>query len=163
MPYEIAVEIDHAVDAAIDAAFLTAVAERTLTQEAAPEGVVSLVVTDDETVRALNREYRGIDEPTDVLSFGLGGLSQPLDDSPADAFIVPADAPLEIGEIIISYPYAARTAAATGRTPREEIALLVTHGVLHLLGHDHLEEDEGEQMRERERRVLSAFDIDRYP
>lgn len=163
MPYEIAVEIDHPVPPEIDAAFLTALAERTLRLEGAPAGAVSLVVTDDETVRALNREYRGIDEPTDVLSFGLGGLARPIEDEPADAFIVPAETALEIGEIIISYPYAARTAAATGRTPREEIALLVTHGVLHLLGHDHLEDDEGEAMRERERRVLAQFDIARYP
>ena len=159
MTYDVAVAVEHPMDPTVDTAFLTELARAALAAEDAPPGSVSIVITDDATVQALNREYRGVDEPTDVLSFGLGGLAKPADDTPLDDFVLPADAPLEIGEIVISYPYAARTAAATNRPVRDEMALLTVHGVLHLLGHDHYEEGERDEMRSRETAVLAQFGI----
>ena len=159
MSYDVAVAVDHPLDPEIDAALLAELARAALTAEGAPAGSVSIVITDDAAVQALNREYRGVDEPTDVLSFGLGGLAKPADDTPPDDFVLPADAPLEIGEIVISYPYAARTAAATHRPVRDEMALLTVHGVLHLLGHDHYEEGERDEMRARETAILAHFGI----
>jgi probable rRNA maturation factor len=159
--YDIAVTIEHPVDPPLTEAFLSELAVATLQAEDAPAGGVSIVVTDDTTVHDLNREYRGVDAPTDVLSFGLGGLAQPLEEEPHEAFVLPDEATLEIGEIVIAYPYAARQAAAAGRAVRDEIALLVVHGVLHLLGHDHLEDDEGDAMRGRETAVLARFGIER--
>ena len=159
--YDIAVTIEHPLDQPLTEAFLLELAEAALAAENAPAGSVSVVVTDDATVQDLNREYRGIDAPTDVLSFGLGGLAQPLEEEPHEAFIMPDDLPLEIGEIVIAYPYAARQAAAAGRPLRDEIGLLVVHGVLHLLGHDHLEGDEEAAMHAREAAVLARFGIER--
>ena len=161
MTYEVTVTVEHEIDASIDEALIAALGERTLRHEGAPSGTVSVVITDDATVQALNREYRGLDEPTDVLSFGLGGLAKPVEDAPAEAFVVPDELPLEIGEVVIAYPYAARQAAAAGRPVRDELALLVVHGVLHLLGHDHLEADEGDAMRTREAAILAELGIKR--
>lgn len=161
MAYDVSVDIAIQPDETLDASLLEALAERTLAVEQAPAGGVSIVITDDATVQALNCAYRGLDEPTDVLSFGLGGLAKPLEDMPAEDFVLPAGAPLAIGEVVIAYPYAARQARAAGRSVRDEVALLVVHGVLHLLGHDHLEADEAALMQTRERAVLNTFDIAR--
>jgi probable rRNA maturation factor len=89
----------------------------------------SLTFVDDEAIQALNREYRQIDRPTDVLSFAQ---EEGDDDFPA----VPG-APRELGDIIIAVPTALRQAAERGHTPEAEIALLMIHGLLHLLGEDH--------------------------
>ena len=159
MSYDIAVSVEHTIDPSVDASFLAELARAALAAEGAPAGGVSIVVTDDAAVQELNRQYRGVDEPTDVLSFGLGGLAKPADDTPLDDFVLPADALLEIGEIVISYPYAARTAAATNRPVRDEVALLTVHGVLHLLGHDHYEEGERDEMRARETAILARFGL----
>jgi probable rRNA maturation factor len=161
MAYDVSVDLAIRPDEPLDPSLLAALAERTLTMERAPAGSVSIVITDDETVQALNRAYRGLDEPTDVLSFGLGGLAKPLEDAPTEDFVLPAGAPLDIGEVVIAYPYASRQARAMGRPVRDEIALLVVHGVLHLLGYDHLAPAEEARMQARERAVLSAFDIAR--
>lgn len=161
MPHDITVTVDHPLDATVDAAMIVAWAEAALARAQAPDGNVSIVITDDATVQSLNRDYRGLDEPTDVLSFGLGGLAKPIEPDEPAAFILPAGAPLEIGEIVISHPYAARTAAATNRPVRDELALLTIHGILHLLGHDHLEDDEGEEMRRQETAILQEFGIER--
>lgn len=161
MPHRVTITVEHPLDPAVDAAFLVSVAEESLRVAAAPDGNVSLVLTDDATVQALNRDYRGLDEPTDVLSFGLGGLAKPLEDEPHEVFILPTDVPTEIGEIVISGPYAARQAAGRDRALRDELALLVAHGVLHLLGHDHDEPEEEAEMRDAEAVILGRFGIAR--
>lgn len=161
MPYEVFVTVDYPLDDSVESSVFVAWAEATLAHESAPHGSVSIVIADDATVQALNRDYRGLDEPTDVLSFGLGGLSKPLEPDEPEPFVLPADAPLQIGEIVISHPYAARTAAATDRSIRDELALLTVHAILHLLGHDHLEDDEGDDMRRRETEILGSFGIAR--
>lgn len=94
--------------------------------DAAPESGLTVVVTSDEAVRALNARYRGIDAPTDVLSF------------PADAPPVPEAEPYPyLGDIIIAYPRASAQAAQAGHPVEAELLLLVVHGTLHLLGFDH--------------------------
>ena len=138
---------------------------------------VAVLVTDDETVRQLNREYRGVDEVTDVLSFSADhsghweGEEQPLQDvsstpSTSDGgfeFMLPPDELPPLGEVIISYPQTQRQAleqaskqgltepGAVGR----ELALLLVHGVLHLVGHDHAEPAETAEMQQRERAALA--------
>ncbi len=101
---------------------------------------VELLIVDNETIQKLNKEYRGIDKPTDVLSF-------PLADSPA---------PL-LGSIVISADKAKEAAIEYGHSVNEEIALLYIHGLLHLLGYDH-ETDEG-QMRQKERELIEKFGL----
>jgi probable rRNA maturation factor len=120
------------------------------------EGVVppyelSLVFTDSEAVRQLNRDYRGVDETTDVLAFYM--LPQKEVD---DSFALPPDGVTRLGEVIISYPQAAEQAREQGHSPGRELALLIIHGILHLLGYDHEEPEEESKMRDRERELLEG-------
>jgi len=115
----------------------------------APPYEVSLVFTDSETVKQLNRDYRGVDEATDVLAFYM------LPQKGADAsFALPPDGVTRLGEVIISYPQAVAQAREQGHSPERELALLVIHGILHLLDYDHEKPEEESKMRERERELL---------
>ena len=125
---------------------LSALARRVLAGEDVPQpGEVSIVITDDGRVRALNWRFRHVDAPTDVLSFGLdAGEGFPLP---------PGRVPL-LGEIVISYPTAARQAAEAGQSVENELAHLLVHGVLHLLDYDHETPQEARAMRAREEALL---------
>ncbi len=168
----------------------------------------SVVVADDDTLRDLNRRFRGLDEVTDVLSFGergapleegsaflpradarakaapldgekrangnAGGNGTPAefpaieekraflngnaggDGSPAEFPAIPGETP-SLGEVALSYPYAARQAASRNIPVEREVALLIVHGVLHLLGHDHAKPDEAAAMRALEVEALDAL------
>jgi probable rRNA maturation factor len=118
-----------------------------LEAEAVSDAELSLVVTDDETVRRLNRDYAGEDAATDVLSFSL---------REGEEFASP-DGVLRLGEVIISYPTAERQAREAGRAVDEEIAHLLVHGVLHLLAYDHAEPEDERRMRARERELLAGL------
>lgn len=141
--------IDLQVDpdfAGVEQAALIGLAQRALAAEGVPgSAVLSVVVTGDERVRELNRRYRSIDAPTDVLSFGM---------QEADGFVTPPGSAAQLGEIVISYPTAARQAAEAGHSVDEELAHLLVHGVLHLLGHDHVAAEEARAMLAREEALL---------
>jgi probable rRNA maturation factor len=127
---------------------LSALARRVLQAEGVPApAALSIVVSDDETVRELNRRYRGLDTPTDVLSFRLDA---------EDGFVTPPDSARQLGEVIISCPTAARQALAAGHPTEEEMARLVVHGVLHVLGYDHESPDEAQAMRAKEQALLGG-------
>jgi probable rRNA maturation factor len=115
----------------------------------APPYEVSLVFTDSETVQQLNRDYRGMDETTDVLAFYM--LPQGEGD---DSFALPPDEVTRLGEVIISYPQAIEQAREQGHSPERELALLIIHGILHLLDYDHEEPEEEDEMRKREKELL---------
>ena len=162
MAYEIDLTIEHPLDPSVEPDLLVALAQAALRHQDAPSGSVSIVISDDATVQDLNRRYRGLDEPTDVLSFGLGPLAHPAaENEPPTDFVLPEFASPPFGEIVISHPYAARTAEETGRPIRDELALLTVHGVLHLLGHDHYEQAETDEMQRAEREILRGFGIAR--
>jgi probable rRNA maturation factor len=118
-------------------------------EEVAPPYEVSLVFTDSEVVQQLNRDYRGVDEATDVLAFYM--LPQMGADS---SFVLPPDGVTRLGEVIISYPRAAEQAKEQGHSTERELALLVIHGILHLLCYDHEEPGEESSMRKREKELL---------
>lgn len=126
---------------------------------------VTISVTGDERVQDLNRAYRGLDEPTDVLSFPFTGRSKPAPYHGAitpegvepEDFVVPKRAGGSLGEVVIAFPYAARQAAADGRTVRSELSLLLVHGILHLLGYDHEEAEEERVMWEKTADLLSLL------
>ena len=134
-----------------------------LKADGAQEGSgVSVVFAGDEVVRDLNREHRGLDETTDVLAFSFTHEGEyygepdekvPIDEMPG--FALPPGQAEPLGEIIVSYPQAMRQADAAGRTATEELAALLVHGALHLLGYDHMEPDEEAAMKALENRVLS--------
>jgi len=120
------------------------------TEGVVPPYEVSLVFTDSEVVRQLNRDYRGVDEPTDVLAFYMLPQKEEADDS----FALPPDGVTRLGEIIISYPQAVEQAKEQGHATEKELALLVIHGILHLLGYDHEAAEEESKMKEREKVLL---------
>jgi probable rRNA maturation factor len=150
MPRDIETLVDEEFRGEIDGGRVTRIVRHILKAErVAPPYELSLVFTDSKTVRQLNRDYRGIDEPTDVLAFAM--LRQKGDDS---SFALPPDGITRLGEIVISYPKAVGQAKEHGHPPEEELALLVIHGVLHLLGYDHEEPEAESKMREREKELL---------
>jgi len=109
---------------------------------------MELLITGDARIRELNRRWRGFDRPTDVLSFTMTG-EDPL------PFIAPEGGPVHLGEVVISFPRARRQAAQLGHSVEQELACLVIHGVLHLLGMDHQTETEARKMEAREADILS--------
>jgi probable rRNA maturation factor len=124
---------------------------------------VSLALTDDETVRELNLRYRGLDETTDVLSFAPdhpgsweGHEEVPSGPDDTQPFVLPQNEPQTLGEVVISHPQAERQAQIAGHTLERELAILVIHGVLHLLGYDHHEQEQETQMRDLESRILAS-------
>jgi probable rRNA maturation factor len=168
---EIDVSIDEPFQARLSEEWLRMVMAAGLS-EALPGGgpaQVGLVITGDETVQDLNRRFRGLDEVTDVLSFSVehsghwGGEDEengfPLQD-PADTampgFILPSEEPSPLGEVIISFPQTQRQAAERNIPLGCELALLIVHGVLHLVGYDHLETEDMERMQSKERAALAS-------
>ncbi|MBP3401261.1 MAG: rRNA maturation RNase YbeY [Selenomonadales bacterium] len=114
---------------------------------------VSLMFTDDETIHEMNREYRGIDRPTDVLSFALEeGEEEEIYGGPEENLL---------GDIIISVETATRQAEEYGHSVEREMAFLALHGMLHLLGYDHMEEEERKEMRAQEEAILASLGITR--
>jgi probable rRNA maturation factor len=150
MPEEVEIFVEEKFRGLVDEDWAKRIAQTVLkAEEVAPPYEVSLVFTDSETVRRLNRDYRGVDEPTDVLAFYM--LSQNEADS---SFALPPDGVTRLGEVIISYPQAVEQASEQGHSSERELALLIIHGILHLLGYDHEEVEEESKMRERERELL---------
>ena len=131
-----------------DAAELIEAAARTaLKQQRAPEDVeISVVVSDDEQLRSLNQQFRGVDAPTDVLSFPMN-------------YTDPESGVVYLGDVVISYPRAEAQARAGGHAVEAELQLLTVHGVLHLMGHDHAEPVEKERMWQAQAEILTALGI----
>ncbi len=107
---------------------------------------VSVSFTDDKGIRAINRTYRNIDEPTDVLSFPM------LDFDDMDN--------TSIGDIVISLERAAKQAEEFGHSFEREVAFLTVHSTLHLLGYDHMNEFDEKDMRERQREIMKAMGLE---
>jgi probable rRNA maturation factor len=149
--------IDEDFAAHLEAGWLEGVARQVLTTEqASPNTELSLVITGQERVRQLNRDYLHRDHPTDVLAFSmLGGL--PEESSP---FVAPPDGVLHLGEVIISYPQAVIQAEEHRHPVPREVALLVIHGILHLLGYDDEKPEAKRQMRAKEKEILSTVKVD---
>ena len=121
-------------------------------EEVTPPYEVSLVFTHSGQVRQLNRHYRGVDQPTDVLAFYMHQHSG-CDSS----FTLPPYGVTHLGDVVISCPQALAQAKEQGHSARRELALLVIHGVLHLLGYDHKGLREAKKMRAREKELLEKY------
>ncbi len=148
---EINVLVDEGFEGCPEVGWLRSVAEQVLTVQGAGSDVeLGLVITSQERVQQLNKSYRGKDEPTDVLAFYM---------TSAD-FIEPPDGMRHLGEVIISYPQAVIQAKEHQHSVKKELAILIIHGVLHLLGYDHEESGQERQMRGREADILSQIGTD---
>ena len=111
----------------------------------------SLVLTDDATIQQLNKTYKGEDSPTDVLSFSMS--DDEIEDE-SDNFIMPPDGVRHLGEVIISSPRALEQSQQYGHDLPTELAILLVHGILHLLGFDHGDTNDMTTMRAREAEIL---------
>ena len=133
--YKIHVQQKVKVLHSIAAALRTAVTVTLRNEKRKPPIEVTVLLTDDDQLKALNKEYRGIDKPTDVLSFEAGDTMPGMaDDDPY------------LGDIVISVPTAERQAKQGGHSLKSELQLLTVHGTLHLLGFDHEEPEEKDRM-----------------
>jgi len=155
---EINIFIDEGLEGKLEAGWLRETVERVLiAQNVGADAEMSLVITGQERMRELNRTYRGIDEPTDVLSFYVLPVEE-KPDSAAPSFVAPPDGMLHLGEVIISYPQAAIQAAENRHPVEREITILIIHGVLHLLGYDHDTPEREQQMKARESVIMSRIE-----
>ncbi len=148
-------------DRPVDCGRLAALAEAVLADEGiASSAELSVLLVDEATIASLNERFLGHEGPTDVLSF-------PIEDAPAPSSGPPVGgptraggdagiAPLLLGDVVICPQVAWRNAPAHAGTYEDELALLLVHGILHLLGRDHERDDEAEEMEARERALLAA-------
>ncbi len=153
--YDVAIEVDPPYAGECSPEELEAIAARTLEHEGVAGPIeLGVWITNEDELHALNRTYRGVDSSTDVLSFG---------EEPGDTagFVNAPDTPRHLGDIAISFPHVARQAVEYGHSRQRELAYLLVHGVLHLLGHDHEDPADAATMRRREEAVLSVLGITR--
>lgn len=115
-------------------------------QSESPDAELTIVLTDDARLQELNRDYLGINSPTDVLSFPASETD-------------PATGARYIGDILVSIPRAQAQANAAGHALESEVQLLAVHGVLHLLGHDHAQEDEKARMWKAQAEILESLGL----
>jgi len=150
----------HTIEVQIDAQFqaqtspepLRRAALATLIHERVEEPCeLAVVVTGDEALRELNRRYRGVDAPTDVLAFP---------DETGGPFVGAPGLPRYLGDVIISFPRAEAQAADAGHDVQAELQLLAVHGVLHLLGYDDVTEEQRTQMWAAQAEILQALGVE---
>jgi probable rRNA maturation factor len=122
-------------------------AEAAMLDNEAPPSEISVVLSDDEHIRELNKHHRGMDKPTNVLSF------------PPARMKTPAGATRFLGDVVLAFETIEREAAEEAKPFANHLSHLVVHGVLHLLGYDHEDEDEAETMESRERQILAKLGI----
>ncbi len=129
------------------------------------ETEVNLLITDNATIHELNRENRGIDRPTDVLSFPMidytEAASFDFSEDEEIALCNPETGELLLGDIVISMDTAVAQAEEYGHSLKRELCFLVAHSMLHLFGYDHMEDDERLQMEEMQKEILDSIGITR--
>ncbi len=149
---EISILIDQEFKTLIKTDWLKKAAQAALGREGVSESAeLGIVLTGQDKIRELNSKYRGKDEPTDVLAFSTeegADLAQ---------FILPPDGIRHLGEVIISYPQAASQASERHHSIEREIAILLIHGVLHLLGYQHDQPEPEREMKAKETEILSQI------
>jgi probable rRNA maturation factor len=154
---EINVSIKRNIGLPVDKSWLENMVGKVLQAERITSSAeMGLLITDSQTVQKLNRIYRDEDQPTDVLAFQM---TPDKNQEPEARFVSPPDGIKHLGEVVISYPQAAKQARERGREVIQELALLIVHGVLHLLGYDHEKPEEEKKMRDRQKEILSSLDL----
>lgn len=155
----ITVEVNEEFADLVNIDVIQAAAEAVLEAEDREECEASIYFMSDEEVQALNSEWRGVDAPTDVLSFPLGGTLDALQQTFNPATDLRALLANQLGEIMIAYPYAERQAAHFGNSVAQELLLLTVHGMLHLLGWDHDNDADEAAMWQRQEEILADFGV----
>ncbi|WML25548.1 rRNA maturation RNase YbeY [Neobacillus sp. OS1-33] len=116
---------------------------------------VSITFVSNERIQEINREYRDKDKPTDVISFAMEELGE------GEVELIGADMPRVLGDIIISIPKAIEQAEEYGHSFLRELGFLAVHGFLHLLGYDHMTEEEEKEMFTRQKEILDEYGLKR--
>lgn len=130
---------------------------------------INVLITDDEGIHQINADQRGIDRPTDVLSFPMFELIPGVpvageSENALERIEVDGTGLLPLGDMVISYERAVAQAAEYGHSPEREVCYLAVHSVLHLLGYDHMDGDDGpmkRQMRSREETIMNRLGLER--
>jgi probable rRNA maturation factor len=140
------------------------VVEKSLDIEECPYEVeLNVIITDNEGIKEINQEYRGINTPTDVLSFPLIDYVTPSDfshvEEDTDSYFNPETGELLLGDIIISVEKVIAQAEEYGHSVKRELAFLVAHSMMHLFGYDHMEEEERLVMEKKQEHVLEELKI----
>lgn len=154
-------EIDVPVDPAWLSLMQTAADCALLTEGVARPCAVSIRLCGDDAIHAINREYRGVDRATDVLSFPTVNYPAGVTAGQADSLLRrELDDELDacmLGDLILSVPHVLKQAEEYGHSPEREAAYLLVHGLCHLMGYDHIEEEDKRRMRAMEEKILSAI------
>lgn len=129
------------------------------------EAEVNLLLTSDEEIHKMNREFRGIDRATDVLSFPMLEYESPADfdsiEEAGDDCFHPDSGELMLGDIVISKDRVLAQAEAYGHSAKREFAFLTAHSMLHLMGYDHMEPEEAARMERKQSEILAQMNIRR--
>ena len=172
VPPRVRVQVFEEFEGCASQQWLESIAQQALTAAHCREGkptnptsragpLLSVVLADDDTVKRLNQEHRGLQETTDVLAFSFAHEGEYYGEDPRPPapdgfdFVTPPDEEAGLGEVIISYPQAVSQARQSGHGVHHELVILLVHGVLHLVGYDHMEPEEEAAMKEVESAVLS--------
>lgn len=142
------------------------IGEAVLRAEGFPyEAEVDLVLTSDQEIHRVNKQFRGIDAPTDVLSFPAVPMDGPMDlqvlSADETAHKNPDSGNIMLGDIMISVPRVFSQAAAYGHSVEREYSFLFAHSMLHLLGYDHIEPAQARIMEEKQEDILKSLGINR--
>jgi probable rRNA maturation factor len=156
--YDIDAQIDPQLAASVPAECLTEVARSVLRHEGQPTGTaLTVVITTDGAIQELNRLYRQADRPTDVLAFAARESANESAGDDAGFIIADEDFGRYLGDVVISYDTAAAQAAEQGHGLDRELALLVIHGCLHLLGYDDEAPEPRQRMWARQQELLESL------
>lgn len=151
--FDIDVQVEDPMSMSVDITDLAQAAAATLTHLGCEAASLTIVITDDGEVARLNRDYRQVDGPTDILSFPAQGVDE--------MFELPPEVEMEVGaylgDLIIAYPFTVVQAEQYHNSLASELRLLVVHGTLHLLGYDHDTEDRQREMWQIQGQVLSKL------
>ena len=155
---EINVLIDEELEGCLDVGWLQSIAEQALIIQHADSNVeLGLVITSQERVQQLNRSYLGRDEPTDVLAFSMLPAAEEIGTG-LPSFVTPPDGVMHLGEVIISYSQALIQAEEQHHSITKEIAILIIHGVLHLLGYKDDTPELKRQMSAKEAEIINYME-----
>lgn len=121
----------------------------------AAESEVSITFVDNEKIREINREFRGKDQPTDVISFAMEEMGE------GEIKVLGTDMPTVLGDLIISIPRTIEQAGEYGHSFMRELGFLTVHGFLHLIGYDHETQEDEEKMFSRQREILDQYGLTR--